>query len=237
MACTIGITDCSKWENYNNWIQQGAQEMSVIRLSSHENNAGLAEQCSGIILTGGEDVHPSYYNKSDYVARYNLKDLNIKRDEFEFSALKKAVARDIPILGICRGLQVVNVFLGGTLIPDLPSINKHIHSSANGKGDTSHALNLTKGSMLYKLTEGKEDHIWAVRSHHHQAADILGNGLIVTALSDDGIAEGIEKESGKSELFFVLVQWHPERMNEGNPMSGALRDSFLDACKKYEANF
>src|SRR5688500_10349733 len=119
MAIVIGITDCTKWSNYEKWFLD-EKEVTVIKLSSKENNLSDLDKCDGVILSGGEDVHPRYYGKPELMERKEeLKlDVNEERDEFEMKVIDSAYKKKIPMLGICRGLQIVNVYFKGTLIPD-----------------------------------------------------------------------------------------------------------------------
>lgn len=229
MPLTIGITDCKEWGNYERWIKNSGEDVNVVLLKPGEGETSFVSHCDGIILSGGEDVHPSLYGKPEYVAQYNLTDLNPERDRFEWSVLEEALTNKIPLLGICRGLQLCNVYYKGTLIPDLPVKGKTGHSGAPGK-DTIHGVTLIKTGRLYHII-GKEK--GEINSHHHQAADTIGKGLVATALADDGVVEGIEKAKKHDEEFFLLVQWHPERMDANNPFSGKLREAFLKACGDY----
>jgi putative glutamine amidotransferase len=236
MPITIGITNCSKWANYERWITQGNafgksgnEEIRVVMLKTGEGESSFVSHCDGIILTGGEDVQPSLYGKPEYAEEYNITDCNPERDKFEYKILKETEERKIPVLGICRGLQIANVFFGGTLVADLPSKGKYSHS-AGPEQDAEHGVTLTENSRLHHITGVEKGKI---NSHHHQSADLPGKGLIVTAVSDDGVTEGMEKAKKHDDEFFILVQWHPERMDVNNPFSGKLRDAFLKACEEY----
>jgi len=229
MSLTIGITDCKEWTNYERWINSTGLDIGVVLLKAGEGEASFVSHCDGIILSGGEDVQPSLYGKPEYAAEYNLSDFNPERDTFELGVLKEALDCNIPILGICRGLQLCNVYYKGTLIPDLPSRGKAIHSGGTNS-ETMHGVTLTNKSRFH-IVIGEEKGI--INSHHHQAADLLGKGLVATAFSDDGVVEGIEKSKKHDDEFFLLVQWHPERMDVNNPFSGKLRDAFIKASTEY----
>jgi putative glutamine amidotransferase len=130
----------------------------------------------------------------------------------------------LPVLGICRGLQITNVFFGGTLIPDIPSAGKPDHSKIKGV-DRYHAVNIEASSLLKKIAgEGEGE----VNSAHHQGADRVGEGLRVNAVSADGIVEGLERQRTDGKSFLLLVQWHPERMtNQESPLVKNIKLSFL----------
>lgn len=220
---TIGITDCSKYPNYERWIAGAGA--TVIRLSPIENNLSDIEKCDGVILSGGEDVHPRFYNKIEYLELCHEVDQG--RDEFEWKVLEYTKQNRLPLLGICRGLQVANVFFGGTLIPHIPAFGKFDHSKT-GSDDRYHAVQIDPNSELKSIvgvTTGE------INSAHHQCADRVGKGLVVNALSPDGIIEGMEREDKGTGWYLQLVQWHPERMKDLNSnFSVNLRKSFLEAC-------
>jgi putative glutamine amidotransferase len=225
MSLTIGITHCDEWANYERWIKNFDSTIQVVCLKVLESNLHTVKQFNGIIMSGGEDVYPAYYNKPEYIEQYNLHDFNKERDEFELAVLKEATTNNIPILGIFRGLQITNVFFKGTLVPDLPSKGKKGHS--DGKKDSTHGVILHKENRMHTII-GEEK--GTINSHHHQSADTIGKGLQVTALSDDGVVESIEQT--KTGSFLTLVQWHPERMDVSNPFSGKLREAFIKSCTK-----
>jgi putative glutamine amidotransferase len=229
MPLTIGITDCNEWANYERWIKSGNEDVSVVMLKPGEGEDSFVSHCDGVILAGGEDVQPALYGKPEYVEEYKLTDFNPERDTFELSVIKEAEEFKVPLLGICRGSQLGNVYFKGTLVPDLPNKGKTGHSGGP-KTDTVHGVTLTKNSRLHQIIGVEKGQI---NSHHHQATDIPGKGLIATAIADDGVVEGLEKAKKHDEEFFLLVQWHPERMDASNPFSGKLRDAFLKACKEY----
>lgn len=220
---TIGITDCSKFENYQRWIENaGAQ---VVKLSHHKNNFGDVDKCDGIILSGGEDLHPRFYNKGEYLELCD--EIDEARDEFEWRVLELTVEKKLPLLGICRGLQVANVFFGGTLIPHIPAFGKFNHSRTDS-ADRYHQVRVSSDSQLKDIvgeTSGE------VNSAHHQSADRIGKGLIANALSADGVVEGMERERTNDGPFLQLVQWHPERMRDlESVFSRNIREKFLEAC-------
>jgi putative glutamine amidotransferase len=229
MPLTIGITDCKEWANYERWIKNSGEDIGVVLLKAGEGETSFVSHCDGVLLSGGEDIQPSLYGKPEYVAEYKLHDFNPERDTFELGVLKEAETYKVPVLGICRGMQLGNVLHKGTLIADLPSKGKTGHSISTSE-DTIHGVSLTKGSRLHHIIGEEKGQI---NSHHHQAADAIGKGLIATAISDNGVVEGIEKAKKHDDEFFLLVQWHPERMDVNNPFSGKLRQAFLKACREY----
>jgi putative glutamine amidotransferase len=166
------------------------------------------ELIDGLLLAGGADIDPASYGE----VRHRLTvDTVPERDEFEIALVRAAIERDMPVLGICRGMQLINVALGGTLLQHLPDELGHgEHRRVLGSFEgTEHDVVLTRGSLAAAAT-GELTHV--TRSHHHQGVDRLGSGLRVTGLSAlDQLPEAIELEGGPSNHGFVLgVQWHPE---------------------------
>lgn len=223
----IGLTNCGsgqkKQSYYVNWLQS-VNGIEVVELSAEKNNAGDLENCSGLVLSGGIDVHPSYYNnfKTDYPGAEGFDEA---RDQFEKKVFDLAQKKQLPVLGVCRGLQFINCLMGGTLIQDLGDLNK-IHE---GGPDKIHDVKIVNGTLLRNVSGLSKG---SVNSSHHQAIEKLGGGLKINCKADDGTIEGIERtEQGKS--FLLAVQWHPERMeDQDNPLSKNIRDRFLEAARK-----
>ncbi|MEC8976976.1 MAG: gamma-glutamyl-gamma-aminobutyrate hydrolase family protein [Actinomycetota bacterium] len=169
------------------------------------------ERLDALLLTGGGDVNPERWQGPDDGAFMVSKE----RDEFEFSLLKAALDAELPVLGICRGLQVINVFLGGTLIPHLDWAEGDGHSKrTEDRTERRHRVACEAGSTLHELYGPT----MMVNSFHHQAVDQLGEQLQITARSDDGTVEGIEH----LDADVLGVQWHPEMLAELEPIFGWL---------------
>lgn len=163
-----------------------------------EVDPGLAvKRLDGILLTGGADVDPIRYDADRHP---EVTEVERERDAFEFALLGEALHHHLPVLGICRGVQVINVHLGGTLHQHVPSHTRYDVGSAG----LAHAVRFDAGSILGSLYGASVE----VNSLHHQAIDRLGDGLTVTARSDDGAIEGVERGDD-----LVGVQWHPEMMD------------------------
>ena len=180
----------------------------------------LVNLCDGIVLTGGEDVDPSVYGEevwNDSVV------FNPKRDDAERWVCYLAMNRGLPMLGICRGIQMMNVFFGGTLYQDIPSqLETDIqHRMAKPFHRTCHSCVLEPGAPLGEGTIG-------VNSHHHQAIQNLASGFKVMGRSEDGIIEAIW---APYEKFRWGVQWHPERIWDIEESSARVFEAFIKACK------
>jgi putative glutamine amidotransferase len=179
--------------------------------------AGLVERLDGLILAGGGDIDPARYGdppheKSGYVRKF--------RDEAEFALLAAALDAGLPYLGVCRGLQVLNVALGGTLHQHLPDVVGHTgHSPAPGRFGPLPVTPLP-GTRLAKVLG--TDPV-TVPHYHHQAVDRLAPGLTVSATAEDGTIEAVELDSGS---FTLAVQWHPEAAEDC-----AIFETFVAACR------
>jgi len=204
----LGITDNLEpsFENYVRWIQRVAPAVRIVKLSYSTGNIAELPPCDGIILTGGGDIHPKFYGRED--ALNFMEDVNETRDEFEFAVVRKALQNEIPILGVCRGMQVFNVATGGSMIPDVQQAGYNDHSKGPG-GHRTHNVMVEQGTILHSLIGADSVE---VNTSHHQAVDRIGRELRVSARSKDQLIEGMEWENPDEQPFVLLVQWHPERM-------------------------
>lgn len=175
------------------------------------DDPAAAESCGGLLLPGGGDLEPWRYGQANTASR----GLEPRRDALELLLLDRFTALGKPVLGICRGLQTVNVFFGGTLVQDLPG-----HSAVDG-ADRFHPVR-TAASFLSRIC-GEEA---LVNSAHHQAADRLGSGLETAAWAMDGVVEALEHRA----LPVWGVQWHPERLP--GDLGGRLFAAFLERCRE-----
>ena len=243
MALKIGITQSeTNYANYPKWIK-GQEDIDIIELSYDQNNIQDVALCDGVVLTGGLDSHPKFYLK-DYDLNYPHapKEFAPHRDEFELAVLDAALKHKKPVLGICRGLQVINVFFEGTLHLDIGENNNATHKSRGtptektNNIDKEHTVSVEKDSLFFNIVH-KEKGI--VNSAHHQAIDILGKNLKISAISDDNfieaieLADAIQRDSYGEKQFLVAVQWHPERMtNPASPFTKNIRKAFLKASSR-----
>ncbi len=157
----------------------------------------------GLIITGGRDVDPANYGEQPHPATDEPVEDNRKRDAFEIALVHGAMRRGMPVLGICRGAQVINVALGGTLHQHLPDVIGHTHHQQGNAVFSTSAVRTVPGTRLAALI-GESSH---AQCYHHQAIDRLGDGLIVSAQDSDGVIEAVEIPG---ESFVLAVQWHPE---------------------------
>jgi putative glutamine amidotransferase len=206
MSKTIGVSKSnSKFHNYLHWLEEGG--INYVILDWQKNNFDDIKKCSSLLLTGGADIFPEFYN--DWEEGKNKEDYIPERDGFEFKLLDYALENNYPILGICRGLQIINCKLNGSLINDIETIRGTNHRKISNSQDREHKVKINESSLLFDVVNEKEG---VVNSSHHQSIDRLGEGLIVTAKADDGIIEGVEWAEKENKPFFLAIQWHPERM-------------------------
>lgn len=185
--------------------------------------AEALDGCAGLLLSGGADIDPARYGAAPSPA---LGKVDPARDAFEFALLDAALARGIPVLAICRGLQLVNVASGGTLWQDLPSERPGVvpHEQAAARAVRTHDVRLEPGT---RTAEALGVASLRTNSMHHQAVRALGAGLRATGWAADGVIESLESDDAARWL--VAVQWHPEDLPGGGPDEGLFR-AFLAAA-------
>ena len=196
--------------------------------------AGLVGRCDGVMLTGGDDIQPELYAPEVPPAlRATVKIVDPIRDLLETLIIKETFAQRKPLLAICRGHQILNVTLGGTLIVDIPSQVKTAinHSQLQHKDRVVHAVKLENDSMLARCLGNQ---LIEVNSSHHQAVDRVAEPLRVTGRSADGVIEVMELKQEESALlpYLLAAQFHPERLVRGYPIYLKLFREFVEACAK-----
>jgi putative glutamine amidotransferase len=203
--------------SYLNAVEQNGA-LPVILSMTHENAAGIARVIDALLLAGGCDVDPALFGQENR----GTQEVDARRDSFEIALCREMVALGKPVLGICRGIQVLNVALGGTLIQDIPSWLSINHP--NGLA-FRHDVSVAEHSFLAPEIRGT----WRVNSTHHQAVDALGEGLICVATSEEGrVVEAIQAADGRP---IWGVQWHPERLREEDPVMNMIFTKLVRACR------
>jgi putative glutamine amidotransferase len=191
----------------------------------------MVARAAGVLLTGGADVGPELYARGlSRALRRTVSAPERERDLFELQVLAEVFRQRRPLLAICRGLQILNVALGGSLLVDIGSQTKHAlnHQRLDRKDKIVHDVELTPGSLIARITGAR---VMGVNSSHHQAAGRVAGALRVTARSSDGIVEALELGAGqKGRPFLLAVQFHPERLSARHPPHQALIESFVGAC-------
>lgn len=223
------------YQNYMDWLKIADSTIEFVNFYSMGIDSAVKalEDCDGFILTGGPDVHPAWYGREQDTILCGAIDL--RRDSLEFRLIEKALETNIPILGICRGEQIFNVAMGGTLIADIPTQydSSVSHRSATDPYNNYHRVMIDSNSALYLTSKSL---MGIVNSNHHQAVDSLGENLGVVARADDHLIEALEWNEKEGKPFLMLVQWHPERMDKSNPLSLPIALYFLKAAESFEKN-
>ena len=180
----------------------------------------------GLIITGGRDLDPGAYGQQPHAATDEAVAENRQRDALEFALLRGAVRRGIPVLGICRGAQVLNVALGGTLHQHLPDVLGHTHHQQGNAVFATSSIRTVPGTRVAALIGESSD----AQCYHHQAIDQLGDGLMVSAQDSDGVIEAVEIPG---ENFVLAVQWHPEeRLDDLRLFAGVVQAAAAYATQK-----
>lgn len=231
----IGLTPAHNIENdsisltptYIRAVEQAGGIPVVLPLElSHEDLCVLADMCQGFIFTGGPDPHPFLWGEDIHKG---CGPISMKRDQMELSLLSIAMEQKKPILGICRGAQLINVGLGGDIYQDIDSQYHAVFPLAHHQPlpptCTSHHVDVREGSLLAEIS-GTNGRI-PVNSHHHQAIRKLAPHMIVGGVAPDGLVEEIEL---KDYPFLIGVQWHPEYLCETDTASKNLFRHFVEAC-------
>jgi putative glutamine amidotransferase len=226
----IAISFCRKLEDYRQSILHTSGEPRVI-----DQSMAVADALTGVdglLLTGGGDVDPARYGEAPHL---KLDDVDPARDEFEIALIAAARARDLPIFAICRGVQVLNVAAGGTLVQDIPSevtgaLKHSLDVPPHPPYELAHEVWVDKDSLLAKLLGDRlvGSDTCDVNSRHHQAVKTVGAGYRVSATAPDGVIEAIEDPAAR---FCLGVQWHPENFWRTGEFR-ALYEGFLEAASR-----
>jgi putative glutamine amidotransferase len=213
-------------DDYIASIEQAGASPRV--LETDDNPRSVLDEIHGVLMTGGGDVDPALYGEERHPA---TADAEPGRDEFELDLVRGALAADLPLLAICRGVQVLNVATGGTLVQDLPAagFTRLPHEVPEPKDRDCHGIQIERGTKLSQLMGRGSDPATACRvnSRHHQAINHPGRGLVVAAKSDDGVIEAVEKPDAR---FCLGVQWHPENFWQSGEFA-PLFEAFVAAAR------
>ena len=214
--------------NYEKWLRKINAEVEIIDLYTLPDGEvkKAVIVASGVLLTGGSDIHPKRYGRPEDLPW--CLEIDEKRDELEIEVIDLAFQRRLPVLGICRGQQMLNVAGKGSLYADIPNFLNTAIAHA-GSEDVYHEVRVNGNSLLYRIS-GVSSGI--VNSSHHQAVNRLADGYSATAYSSDGVVEAIEIGDTSLHQFCLAVQWHPERMEFSDPLSGRIGMGFIEASQK-----
>ena len=204
----------------------GAAPLLIPLLADEDLLHVLYDKIDGLLLPGGVDVHPKRYGEEIHPKCGDISEI---RDEVELALIQWARADDKPLLAICRGIQTLNVALGGSLYQDIkamvPRAIRHDYDSSHARNQVAHDVVVTPGSHLTRLA-GTD--VLAVNSFHHQAIKELAPGLTITARAPDGMIEAVEEEG---RTFVLGVQWHPEDLAPDDDRAQRLFDALVEACR------
>ena len=233
--CLIGITLYRDDENKKLMLNRdypdalrraGALPVLLPWETDPERLDAMLERLDGLLLSGGEDIDPTLYGE-ERLPLCGTPDP--ERDAMETALCRLALERDMPVLAICRGIQMLNVTLGGTLYQDVASQYGDAlrHPVYDRPREQVHTVQVLPGTRLSSIIGAERIR---VNSRHHQAVKTPGRGLTVCAVAEDGLTEGVEMPGKR---FVVAVQWHPESLSDYAPESHALFAAFSDACARY----
>lgn len=226
----IAIAPCSKLPDYEESIRRAGGEPWVVDRGTR-GPADVVRDAGGVLLAGGGDLLPSLYGEAPH-STFSAAEAG--RDEYEIELVRLALEADLPVLAICRGIQVLNVARGGTLIQDIPTqisgaLEHELAVPPHQPFAPAHDVWMEKDSLLARLMADRlgDADSCTVNSRHHQAIGTPGDGLVTTATAPDGVIEAIEAPHRR---FCLGVQWHPEnfwRTGEFRP----LFEGFVRACR------
>lgn len=231
MKPIIGVlaTNCGgTQDNYISAVERaGGCPVVISKVDNLNTIDSIIQKIDGIVFTGGTDISPLAYNEIPIEA---LQTVDPARDKFELELAKSILSNtDIPVLGICRGMQILNIVMGGSLYQDLlvkeATEFNHLQKDIFPEDELSHIAKIKSPSKLYDIFQ--EEKI-AVNSFHHQGVKNIGENFVSTMMSEDNIIEAIEM---KGDRFVVGVQWHPEKLLKKYPKYLKLFTSFIQYCK------
>lgn len=215
-------------ENYVDAVRRAGGRATLVLPGDDRSPAELLEAFDALLLVGGGDVDPARYGAEPDSTLYGVEP---DRDDLEIALLRAADARGYPTLCVCRGMQVMNVAFGGTLIQHLPDDDRFMpHGVPSGEEQLAHEVKLAAGS---RIADAAAADVLSCASHHHQGVEGegLGEGIVATGWSEDGLVEAIERERG----WMVGAQWHPEETAAADPGQQGLFDALVRRAAPNEA--
>jgi putative glutamine amidotransferase len=227
---------------FRNWLIASTKSekincINMYAIKQKDSIEKLLSIADGIIISGGEDINPDIYGKAEEIVR--CEELDTRRDSLEQQMIRYALDHQLPILGICRGHQIMNASNGGTLIIDIPDDtgSSYMHRDKRKKKEnmstrTYHTVYLKHNTMLYGIIKADSGQ---VHSNHHQAIEKLAPRFTPTSYAKDSIIESFELSDTLSHPFILGVQWHPEAMDVGSPFSGNIGRAFMDKVMKHRS--
>lgn len=218
-------------QTYSGWLNRYSDGIEWFNLYplGMDSASSLIKNCDGVLISGGEDVFPAAYGKAEDTVRCGS--IDRYRDSLEFMMIESAIRDQKPLLGICRGLQIINVDRGGSLIIDIPSdFDTSVIHRQDDWQHCYHLVTLLDNTLLENISRVKTG---SVASNHHQGIDEPGKGLLVSAYASDSLPEAIEWKDKRNKGFLMAVQWHPERMDTLDQLSAPVAKEFLKEALIY----
>ncbi len=233
---TIGISkgiSSESYLQYTKWLKSLDSTLEIVNFYglSLDSTEKLLEKCDGLVLSGGPDVHPNFYGKPEYDS---LCEIDNYRDTLEFALIKSALNKKMPILGVCRGFQILNIALGGSLYADIPTqLSQSVIHRCENKDSCKHKINFINFDDNFSFMKGFLNNT-IVNSNHHQGVCILARDLQPIAITNDGLIEAFSWKNQTGKSFMIALQWHPERLSRINPyLSDSLGVRFLNASRNF----
>lgn len=217
--------------NYGKWLKIADPEVEWMDMYNISLDSALLlmDKCSGLLISGGPDVYPGRYGQAYDTIRCGK--IDYRRDTLEFDLIKKALEMKVPILGICRGEQILNVYMGGSLYVDIPSdYDTSVHHRCPDFDTCFHLIRIKPESLLNKICNINS---CLVNSSHHQAVNRLAEGFEVMARDEEGLTEAIGWSDPQNHPFLLGVQWHPERMDTTTALSVPIAREFIKHAREY----
>lgn len=209
-------------ENYVDAVRRAGGRPALVLPGDDTPPEEFLKRFDALLLVGGGDVDPARYGHEPHATIYGLEP---DRDDLETELLQTADRTGLPTLAICRGMQVMNVAFGGTLIQHLPDLDAYLpHGTPSGGDHLAHDVKAAPGS---RLAEAAGAEVLTCSTHHHQGVDRLGEGLAATGWSEDGLVEAVERDGG----WMLGVQWHPEDTASEDPRQQALFDALVEQAR------
>jgi putative glutamine amidotransferase len=218
---------------YADWLLRHTSEIEYFNLypMGIDSAINILKTCNGLLLTGGRDVFPGNYGNIDDTARCGSFDRY--RDSLEFALIEVAVASNMPIFGVCRGEQILNISQGGTLFIDIPTdFDTIVKHRLPDWSRAYHPVRIIKNTMLGDICVNTKE--GDVVTSHHQGIDKLGKNLLISAFALDNLPEAIEWKSKSGKGFLMAVQWHPEAMDTLHPLSAPLAKKFIKESSNFK---
>ena len=223
----IAISPCSRQHDYEEAVRRAGGDVRILDYAT-DAPADVVDQVDGILLPGGDDVLPSLYGAT---AHATFEAVEPGRDAYELELARRAADADVPLFAICRGIQVLNVARGGTLVQDIPSElpDAIAHEVRDTPHTIAHDVWVSDGTLLRRLLRDRtEEDTCPVNSRHHQSVQKVGDGLVVSATAPDGVIEAVEDPSKR---FCLGVQWHPENFYRTGEFR-SLFEAFVNAARE-----